>query len=117
MIRRPPRSTLFPYTTLFRSWSQHPVAVPDGSSFITGIQKTNPWWSVEGRWFTGGASECLLGKRFAMRTGEPIGGTVSVHVGSQSLNLPVTRELAPRGAHEGAITAPPALLPHPPHHL
>src|SRR2546429_6971937 len=27
MIRRPPRSTLFPYTTLFRSefWSRHPV--------------------------------------------------------------------------------------------
>src|SRR2546430_2867835 len=25
MIRRPPRSTLFPYTTLFRSWS------PDGA--------------------------------------------------------------------------------------
>src|SRR3712207_9110185 len=23
MIRRPPRSTLFPYTTLFRSWSDH----------------------------------------------------------------------------------------------
>src|SRR3712207_6923942 len=28
MIRRPPRSTLFPYTTLFRSWT-----VPAGSSF------------------------------------------------------------------------------------
>src|SRR5256885_11403450 len=25
MIRRPPRSTLFPYTTLFRSWPQHHV--------------------------------------------------------------------------------------------
>src|SRR5256885_6509651 len=25
MIRRPPRSTLFPYTTLFRSGLQHPV--------------------------------------------------------------------------------------------
>src|SRR5256885_9964348 len=29
MIRRPPRSTLFPYTTLFRSWetqqAEHPV--------------------------------------------------------------------------------------------
>src|SRR3712207_7518274 len=24
MIRRPPRSTLFPYTTLFRSWKQEP---------------------------------------------------------------------------------------------
>src|SRR2546421_7838765 len=23
MIRRPPRSTLFPYTTLFRSWAHH----------------------------------------------------------------------------------------------
>src|SRR2546430_11013891 len=23
MIRRPPRSTLFPYTTLFRSWLRH----------------------------------------------------------------------------------------------
>src|SRR5258707_5041902 len=25
MIRRPPRSTLFPYTTLFRSWPGHPA--------------------------------------------------------------------------------------------
>src|SRR3712207_8421628 len=28
MIRRPPRSTLFPYTTLFRSRQVHPVAAP-----------------------------------------------------------------------------------------
>src|SRR2546430_14925736 len=26
MIRRPPRSTLFPYTTLFRSWGQSGLA-------------------------------------------------------------------------------------------
>src|SRR2546429_3071197 len=26
MIRRPPRSTLFPYTTLFRSWPRQAVA-------------------------------------------------------------------------------------------
>src|SRR3712207_7495265 len=26
MIRRPPRSTLFPYTTLFRSWPEDPGA-------------------------------------------------------------------------------------------
>src|SRR3712207_8818615 len=25
MIRRPPRSTLFPYTTLFRSYTEHPI--------------------------------------------------------------------------------------------
>src|SRR5260370_17073462 len=27
MIRRPPRSTLFPYTTLFRSWGKIPWSV------------------------------------------------------------------------------------------
>src|SRR2546426_6301540 len=27
MIRRPPRSTLFPYTTLFRSWFQRAVCM------------------------------------------------------------------------------------------
>src|SRR3712207_7305501 len=30
MIRRPPRSTLFPYTTLFRSGDRLPVEVPPG---------------------------------------------------------------------------------------
>src|SRR5436853_7465572 len=29
MIRRPPRSTLFPYTTLFRSWRLVARVVPD----------------------------------------------------------------------------------------
>src|SRR5690348_17779842 len=32
MIRRPPRSTLFPYTTLFRSWSR-----------ITAISRSSAW--------------------------------------------------------------------------
>src|SRR2546430_12577416 len=30
MIRRPPRSTLFPYTTLFRSVAGHPACGPTG---------------------------------------------------------------------------------------
>src|SRR5260221_9875604 len=34
MIRRPPRSTLFPYTTLFRSRTRpRPLSLPDGCSF------------------------------------------------------------------------------------
>src|SRR3712207_9473018 len=37
MIRRPPRSTLFPYTTLFRSQCV--------SSFRVGIAQGNPWWA------------------------------------------------------------------------
>src|SRR5256885_5598087 len=31
MIRRPPRSTLFPYTTLFRSCAERSTATPSGS--------------------------------------------------------------------------------------
>src|SRR3712207_3451053 len=34
MIRRPPRSTLFPYTTLFRSACHHRVVVDDNSAVI-----------------------------------------------------------------------------------
>src|SRR3989338_3727203 len=33
MIRRPPKSPLFPYTTLFRSPSGQPAAQPAGSHF------------------------------------------------------------------------------------
>src|SRR2546422_10329441 len=50
MIRRPPRSTLFPYTTLFRSILRNDEArdnaprarngYADGSQFIGGIMKT-----------------------------------------------------------------------------
>src|SRR5690349_23906947 len=46
MLRRPPRSTLFPYTTLFRSLrspghgdlglARHPAAVPPGGAGRTG---------------------------------------------------------------------------------
>src|SRR5688572_31417195 len=31
MIRRPPRSTLFPYTTLFRSYIEHTLLKPDAT--------------------------------------------------------------------------------------
>src|SRR2546430_12515378 len=49
MIRRPPRSTLFPYTTLFRSprFSRHRAAVcegpPEGESQAPGLAFA-PWW-------------------------------------------------------------------------
>src|SRR5258708_34084796 len=42
MIRRPPRSTLFPYTTLFRSWQSFP-----GGPLTSG-QSYNVSWSVSG---------------------------------------------------------------------
>src|SRR2546422_11406328 len=38
MIRRPPRSTLFPYTTLFRSVNGRPVGSPAVRAFIEARQ-------------------------------------------------------------------------------
>src|SRR3989442_13561365 len=45
MIRRPPRSTLFPYTTLFRSASHATLSIPQfGFSFLT----SREWDPIKG---------------------------------------------------------------------
>ncbi len=55
------------------TWAQHKVSLSDGSTFVTGIDKTNPWWQIEGRWFNETASECLVGQALARRMGLHIG--------------------------------------------
>src|SRR3712207_8265207 len=42
MIRRPPRSTLFPYTTLFRSVGIHPSGTPNQGNGWDGILISGP---------------------------------------------------------------------------
>src|SRR5256885_5495507 len=42
MIRRPPRSTLFPYTTLFRSPGLATVAIQQASHAAAGIRSGQP---------------------------------------------------------------------------
>src|SRR2546422_10641676 len=54
MIRRPPRSTLFPYTTLFRSWitaiSLFALAVyivgDSAFAFLTRSRPEASWWGI-----------------------------------------------------------------------
>src|SRR2546430_12244932 len=43
MIRRPPRSTLFPYTTLFRSSLVSALAVADALARVAGIGARLKW--------------------------------------------------------------------------
>src|SRR2546430_3106237 len=45
MIRRPPRSTLFPYTTLFRSQNRE-AARFRALRTVSGSQRTRPWQSA-----------------------------------------------------------------------
>src|SRR3712207_9338460 len=44
MIRRPPRSTLFPYTTLFRSDLGAPVTEPSERAYRGYLQSRPPEW-------------------------------------------------------------------------
>src|SRR3989475_2059247 len=46
MIRRPPRSTLFPYTTLFRSKAKKVVVDKDNTTIVEGAGKSS---AIEGR--------------------------------------------------------------------
>src|ERR1700686_4584299 len=40
-------------TNLIGTWASQSVALSDGGTFSTGIEKTNPWWHLEqGLWFT-----------------------------------------------------------------
>src|SRR5256885_5790494 len=45
MIRRPPRSTLFPYTTLFRSFAADTPLAVTGLVYINGVAGNWLWWS------------------------------------------------------------------------
>jgi putative ABC transport system permease protein len=33
------------------TWADYPIYLSDGSTFTTGIDKTNPWFHIDGRWF------------------------------------------------------------------
>jgi putative ABC transport system permease protein len=54
-------------------WSNHRVTLPDGGEFTTGVEKTNPWWHVDGRWFSENADEAVIGKKLADRISVGIG--------------------------------------------
>src|SRR5256885_10833237 len=50
MIRRPPRSTLFPYTTLFRSRLRAAAPVPADHRKIASLETHHDRWGEVVRW-------------------------------------------------------------------
>src|SRR5260370_21765713 len=66
MIRRPPRSTLFPYTTLFRSWPASETPWP-GSAASSLTRRIN----LERRWRCCGRKRNLLCTRRSWGRSKP----------------------------------------------
>jgi putative ABC transport system permease protein len=94
--------------TLIGTWSNHAVPVPDGTTYVTGIEKTNPWWHVEGNWFAEGSDQCVIGSGLAKRAGITTGNTISVHSGDATAwhPLKVVGVLSTGGPEDEAIVVP-----------
>jgi len=92
--------------TLIGTWYSHTVDVPDGSKFVTGVSSTDPWWHVDGRWFSDGAEEALIGAGLARRLGLRAGDTITVRSGEPAHTLTVTGIVSTGGREDNAILAP-----------
>src|SRR2546423_4634648 len=56
MIRRPPRSTLFPYTTLFRSHTKRQNLFQELDAVIHLLMEAKHWGLRKSRWITASSS-------------------------------------------------------------
>src|SRR2546430_12899668 len=106
MIRRPPRSTLFPYTTLFRSLQ--PGAGAQGGRAPGGVAPQPPG-NTRGDAALPGALHGMarrIGARRAQMSGSPFGlaGRVAVVTGGYGV---IGGALAPRPARARAGGGPP----------
>jgi putative ABC transport system permease protein len=75
------------HTTLIGTWYDHPLPIPDSSTFRTGLRTTHPYWKIDGRWFADSANECVLGSALASQLGlssASINSTLDLHVSSSA---------------------------------
>ena len=95
-------------TTLIGTWSDHAVPIPDGTTYQTGVEKTNPWWHVDGRWFKEGADECLVGTVLAKKFGVKAGDVLNIHANDRSgwKTLKIVGLVSTGGPEENAVVAP-----------
>jgi putative ABC transport system permease protein len=91
---------------LIGTWYKHSVEVPDGSKFTTGVSATNPWWRLDGRWFSDGAEEAAAGAGLARRMGLRAGSTVRIGAGDRTRKLTITGIVSTGGREDNAILAP-----------
>jgi putative ABC transport system permease protein len=94
--------------SLIGTWSEHNVSLPDGGSFVTGVQKTNPWWHITGKWFVENSNNCVVGAALARKNGVKAGDELNVSGGDHThwIKLRVTGILSSGGSEENAVIAP-----------
>ena len=91
------------------TWADHAVPLPDGGEFQTGVAKTNPWWQIDGRWFSNNAMECVVGTAFAQKNHINIGDSISLATGAVSripAPLKVTGILTSGGPEDESVVVP-----------
>ena len=97
--------------TLIGTWYQHSVAVPDGTTFATGLSQTQSSWQINGRWFNDGASEAVVGASLA--ASDPadfaVGKTIQLAKSASSPTpqpLTITGIASTGGAEDNTILVP-----------
>jgi len=96
-------------TNVIGTWANHPVLLPDGGVFRSGIDKTNPWWRMEGNWFGDDSGECVVGANFAKKSGIKLGDTVNVSAGDTPkswMTLKTVGIVTSGGPEDDAIIVP-----------
>ncbi len=94
-------------TTLIGTWYDREVPIPDGTTYETGIEKTNPWWHVEGKWFKDNSTDCVVGAGLAKRYAVKLGDVLQVAATDKStgMALTVVGILTTGGPEDDAIVA------------
>lgn len=91
------------------TWADHAVPLPEGGEFRTGVAKTNPWWHIDGQWFSDDSMECVVGNAFAKKNHIEVGDSVSLAVGRVTKTpspFKVTGILNSGGPEDASIVIP-----------
>src|SRR2546425_9717423 len=102
MIRRPPRSTLFPYTTLFRSPASQTIVQGGGTTYAVSITPSGGFTAAVNFGVSG-----LPGGATASFSPNPATASSTMTVG--------TGAATPPGSYALTITDPKGTLTHPTH--
>ena len=97
---------------LIGTWANHSLKIADGSTFSTGIGKTNPWWIIQGRWFSEDQKECVVGIALAKQLKISVGDNILINVPDSSkmvqrfVPYKVTGRLSTGSSEDHAIVMP-----------